>query len=154
MLTSARPASGQTIIRFPIPVPGQPQPPQEEPARQVTLFGVLATPNDQGVDPKLSTVEAQLRKLVPGHGFRLLGVQTRRLTVGQALEIPLGAGFTAATTLLHPLDDNGKVQLRCVVQANQIPQLDTLVTTPPNQLFFCEKPLPSGERLLIGVGAR
>ena len=126
----------------------------EIPARQVTLFGVLATPNDATMDPKLAAVATQLRKLLPNHGFRLLGVQSRRLTVGQSLSCSLGGGFTAGTTLLHPFDANGKVQLRCAVMLNQVPQLDTMVGTPPNQLFFCEKLLPSGQRLLLGVGAR
>lgn len=123
-------------------------------ARQVTLFGVLATPGDASLDPKLAAVAAQLRKLLPNHGFRLLGVQSRRLTVNQTLSCPLGDGFVAEATLLDPLDANGKVQLRCAVALRQVPQLGTLVGTPPNQLFFCEKLLPNGQRLLVGVGAR
>jgi hypothetical protein len=31
---------------------------------------------------------------------------------------------------------------------------DTLVATPPNQLFFCDRMIAGGQRLLIGVGAR
>ena len=30
----------------------------------------------------------------------------------------------------------------------------TFVRTPPNQLFFCDKMLPDGSRLLIGLGGR
>jgi hypothetical protein len=129
----------------------------DAPARQVTLFGVIATPNDPRIDPKLSKVEAQLRKLLPNHGFRLLDVKTKRLTAGQTLACDLGAGaggFQAATTLIQPIDENGKVQLRCAVLLNQNVQLESLVTTPPNQLFFCDKMLPDGTRLLIGIGAR
>jgi len=153
-------ATGQVAFRSPLPLSfqgagtGPAAPPDQDAARQVTLFGVLATPNDATMDPKLKAVATQLRKLLPNHGFRLLGVQSRRLTVGQNLTCPLGGGFTAGTTLLHPFDANGKVQLRCAVTFNQVPQLDTLVGTPPNQLFFCEKLLPSGQRLLLGVGAR
>ena len=32
--------------------------------------------------------------------------------------------------------------------------LATLVATPPNQLFFCDKSFPDNSRLLIGIGAR
>jgi hypothetical protein len=131
-----------------------PAQPPEEPARQVTLFGVIATPGNTFIDPKLAKVSAQLRKLLPDHGFRLLDVRTKRLTAGTSLLCNLGGGFTAATTLIHPADENGKVQLRCAVLLNQSVQLESLVTTPPNQLFFCEKTLNDGSRLLIGVGAR
>jgi hypothetical protein len=33
-------------------------------------------------------------------------------------------------------------------------QLESQVSTPPNQLFFSDKLLANGSRLLIGVGAR
>jgi hypothetical protein len=123
-------------------------------ARQVTLFGVIASPTDRRIDPKLSKVEAQLRKILPNHGFRLLDVQSKRLTRGQVIACPLEGGYTAAATLVQTADDNGKVQLRCAVLFQQAPQLETLVSTPPNQLFFCDKGLNDGTRLLIGIGAR
>jgi hypothetical protein len=129
----------------------------EPPGRQVTLFAVVASANDPRIDPRLVKVSAQLKKLLPGHGFRLLAVQTKRLTEGQGpLTCDLGDGVTAATTLVNALDDNGKVQLRCalLVGPAQATHLETTVSTPPNQLFFCEKTLPSGQQLLIGVGAR
>lgn len=126
----------------------------EEPARQVTLFGVIASPFDPTVDPKLARVAPQLRKLLPNHGFKLLGVQSKRLVAGQTLTCDLGHGFSAGATLNRPVDENGKVQLRCAVLQNQIMQLESLVATPPNQLFFCEKALPDGTRLLVGIGAR
>jgi hypothetical protein len=126
----------------------------DEPARQVTLFGVIASPFDLRIDPKLSRVAPQLRKLLPNHGFTLLGVESKRLTAGQTVACDLRGGFTAAATLTQPLDMNGKVQLRCAVLQNQTVQLESLVATPPNQLFFCEKGLPNGTRLLVGIGAR
>src|SRR4051794_26981098 len=126
----------------------------EEPARQVTLFGVIANPFDATVDPKLARIVPQLRKLLPNHGFRLLGVQSKRLTARQTVTCPLEDGFTAAATLTQPLDLNGKVQIRCAVLQNQAVQLESLVSTPANQLFFCEKALPNGTRLLVGIGAR
>ena len=155
------PASGQVVLRSPIPLQalglGQAQNQDGEdqaPGRQVTLFGVIAVPNDARIDPRLARIETQLRKLLPGHGFRLLGVQSKRLTTNQALTCPLGDNYTATTTLTNPFDENGKVQLRCSVVLNQVVQLESQVGTPPNQLFFCEKQLPNGSRLLVGVGAR
>lgn len=126
----------------------------EESARQVTLFGVIASPYDPAVDPKLARIAPQLHKLLPHHGFKLLGVQSKRLVAGQTLTCDLGHGFTAGATLNLPADENGKVQLRCAVLQNQLTQLESLVATPPNQLFFCEKGLPNGTRLLVGIGAR
>jgi hypothetical protein len=124
------------------------------PARQVTLFGIVATPNATAVDPKLRSIAPQLRRLLPNHGFKLLDVQSKRLVVGRTVTCNLGDGYTAATTLVQPLDEDGKVQLRCEIGLNDVPQLATVVATPPNQLFFCDKMLNNGSRLLIGVGAR
>jgi hypothetical protein len=124
------------------------------PARQVTVFGIVAVPNASMVDPKLEAVAPQLRKLLPNHGFTLLDVQSKRLTSGQTVTCDLGGGSTASTTLLQPLDDNGKVQLRCEIQLGGMPQHATIVATPPNQLFFCDKLRDDGSRLLIGIGAR
>ena len=123
-------------------------------ARQVSLLGVVATPGDLTTDPRLNSVAPQLRKLFPNNGFRLLDVRTKRLAPGQTVTCTLQSGYTASTTLVQPADENGKVQLVCSVSLNKSPQLETRVSTPPNQLFFCEKLLPSGQRLLLGVGAR
>jgi hypothetical protein len=131
------------------------------PPRQVTLFGVIASSKDRSIDPKLVKVAPQLRKILPGHGFRLLDVHSKRLKSGETLNGDLGDGFSASATLIPPADDNGKpaedngkVRIRCAVQLNQATQLETVVTTPPNQLFFCDKALSDGTRLLIGIGAR
>jgi hypothetical protein len=126
----------------------------DAPARQVTVFGVLATPDDAHTDPKLAKIEPQLRKLLPKHGFRLLDVQTKRLTSGKSLTCDLEDGYTASTTLVEPLDLNGKVQLRCTLLQKQAVRFETKVTTPANQLFFCDKVLENGSRILIGIGAR
>jgi hypothetical protein len=134
--------------------PARAQPPMDPAARQVTLFGVIASPFDLALDPKLAAVEPQLRKLLPNHGFKLLGVQSKRLTANQAVVCDLGDGFSASALLVDPLDRNGKVVLRCTVARNQAAMLESLVATPPNQLFFCDKPLPNGTRLLVGIGAR
>ena len=123
-------------------------------ARQVTLFGIMATPGSTEIDPKLATVSGQLRRLLPDHGFRLLDVRSQRLEPGQSVTCKLGDGYVAETKLVNPLDANGKIQLRCELRWQEQEQFATLVTTPPNQLFFCEKRLNNGSRMLIGVGAR
>ncbi len=124
------------------------------PARQVTLFGVIASPYDATVDPKLQKILPQLRKLLPDHGFKLLDVKSKRLTAGQTVMCDLGNGFTTTATLIEPIDENGKIPIRCAVLQNQAVLLESLVTTPENQLFFCEKGLPNDTRLLVGIGAR
>ena len=123
-------------------------------APQVTLFGIMATPGSTAIDPKLAPVSGQLRRLLPDHGFRLLDVRNKRLQPGQSVACKLGDGFVAETSLVKALDGNGKIQLRCELRWNEQQQFATLVTTPPNQLFFCEKRLNNGSRILIGVGAR
>ena len=124
------------------------------PARQVTLFGVVAVPGGKTTDPKLSKVGPQLRKILPGHGFKLLDVQSRSREVGQALSCDLGPGTVARATVTNALNDEGKVQIRVTLDQEGAPRSITDVATPPNQLFFCDKPLPDGSRLVIGVGAR
>ncbi|WP_406697964.1 hypothetical protein V5E97_03825 [Singulisphaera sp. Ch08] len=136
-------------------LPGNEAWPQgSEPARQVTVFGIVAVPNKTMIDPKLKAIAPQLRRLLPNHGFKLLDVQSKRLTTGQTVSCDLGGGAAAATTLMMPLDDNGKVQLRCEILQNEVSQVATMVSTPPNQLFFCDKARPDGSRILIGIGAR
>jgi hypothetical protein len=123
-------------------------------ARQVTVFGVIATPGDHRTDPKLARVEPQLRKLLPGYGFRLLDVQSKRLSAGEAVTCTLEDGFTTTTTLVRPVDDNGKVQLRCVVRRDQAVRFEKDVSTPQDQLFFWDQALEGGVHLLVGIGAR
>jgi hypothetical protein len=132
----------------------QAQPQAAEPARQVTLFAVIAVSGSSVIDPKLAGIEPQLRKLLPGHGFKLLDVRSKRLHAGESVHCDLGTGWTAASDLVQPLDPDGKVELRCRLWQNDIVQFDTRVATPPNQLFFCDRMIDNGKRLLIGVGAR
>ena len=129
---------------------GQPQ----HAARQVTVFGIIATPNSKVIDPKLEQIEFQLRKLLPDHGFKLLDVKSKRLQAGQAVRCDLGLGYTVSTALVLPLDGEGKVRLKCDLLLNEVVRFETLVSTPPNQLFFCDRMLDDGSRLLIGIGAR
>ena len=127
---------------------------QTGPTRQVTLFSVVAVPGGKTTDPKLSRVAPQLRKLLPGHGFRLLDVQSRARAVGETLSCDLGSGTVAQATVTEALTPEGKIQLRVTLDQDGAPRSITDVSTPPNQLFFCDRPLPDGSRLVIGVGAR
>jgi hypothetical protein len=123
-------------------------------ARQVTVFAILATADPAAIDPRLAGVETQLRKVMPDHGFKLLDVQSKRIEAKQAVSCDLGNGYKARTELVRPLDENGKVELRCSLALKSEPVFSALVRTPPNQLFFYERALKDGSRVLIGVGAR
>jgi hypothetical protein len=123
-------------------------------ARQVTIFGIVATPGAKDVDGKLATVAAQLRKLKPDHGFQFRSVESERLTPGKSLRCDLGDDLTAEAKLVHGSDAKGNVQIAFRLERKGRAEFRTKVTTPANQLFFCEKPLPGGDRLLIGVSAR
>jgi hypothetical protein len=127
----------------------------ESTGRQVTVFAILATRNAPTVDPRLtSNVKAQLRSILPDHGFKLLDVQSKNVEVNQVLTCDLGGGYTTETVLVKSLDENGKVQLRCKVAHDKVPEFTRLVKTPVNQLFFYERSLKNGSRVLIGVGVR
>lgn len=128
---------------------------KEADSRQVTLFGIIATPNDTTIDPKLIDIEPQLRKLFPHYGFRMIHARGKRLAEGETLECDLEDGYIAETRLNKAIDENGRVELRVVLTLEGEGQIATDVITPPNQLFFCDKRLSDGmTRLLIGVGAR
>lgn len=126
----------------------------DEKARQVTLFAIRAIPGSMELDPRLETVQGQLRKILPGYGFRLLDVQSKRIEASQSVSCNLGNGIKAETTLVRPFDENGKVQLRCSVYQKGTREFSALFKTPANQLFFYEQLLGDGTRVLIGVGAR
>ena len=126
----------------------------DEKARQVTLFAIRAIPRSKELDPRLETVQGQLRKLLPGYGFRLLDVQSKRIEAGQSVTCDLGNGAKAEAILVRPCDENGKVQLRCGVSQKGTQEFSALFKTPANQLFFYERLLGDGTRVLIGVGAR
>jgi hypothetical protein len=143
--------------------PSVPARAQEMPSRQVTLFGIVATPGKETVDKELKTIEPQLRQLLPGHGFKLLEVQSKRLTPGESVACKKLNGFVAELSLLSPIDTNGKVQLRFAMGTKTPGSADgqgiamesaTIVATPPNQLAFFDKKLPDGAKLIIGMGAR
>ena len=123
-------------------------------ARQVTVFGVLATPNAKTVDSRLSNIQSQLNKLLPKNGFKLLDARSERIVDGESITCSLGHGYKLTTLLVKPLDENGKVELRCELFRGKVSEFSTLVKTPLDQLFFCQRALSDGSQLLIGIGAR
>jgi hypothetical protein len=123
-------------------------------ARQVTVIGIIATPGSSAIDSRLTTIKSQLNKLRPKHGFKLLDAQSKRLEAGESVACDLKNGYTSETVLIRPLDDGGKVELRCKLRHDDARLFSTLVKTPLNQLFFHERELEDGSQLLIGVGAR
>ena len=128
---------------------------QGAPARQVVVFGVVATPGSAAMDAKIApVVQAQLRRLLPNHGFRVVKIKSDRVTVNKAVKCELEDGLAATAHLSNPLDPNGKVQMRFELTHNGVSQFQTIVATPPDQFNFFDKALPDGNRLLVGVGAR
>lgn len=125
-----------------------------EDARQVTVCGIIADPNNLSVDPKLAQIQPQLAKLLPKHGFKLIEAKTKRVKGGQSVSCDLGGGYAAEALLVESLDENGKVQLQCDLTLNSVSQFSTRVITPANQLFFCDQKRGDGTHLLIAVGAR
>jgi hypothetical protein len=155
-LRGLRTASASAPVPAASPSPA-PSASADEPgeARQVTVFAIRVLPGESTIDPRLLSVKAQLRKILPEHGFELLEVQTGRLDPGETLKCDLGRGWRAKTTLMPPsADDFGRVRLRCELVDGDEPRFSTLVDAPENQLFFYERTLRDGMRVLIGVGAR
>jgi hypothetical protein len=124
-------------------------------SRQVTVFGILATPNSKAVDSRLSSdFRVQLEKLLPKNSFRMLDARSGCIVDGESITCRLGHGYSLTTLLVKPLDENGKVELRCDLLHDDVSEFSTLVKTPLDQLFFCRRELSDGSQLLIGVGAR
>lgn len=126
------------------------------PGRQVTVFGVLATPGQGADDPKLKEILPQLQATLPGHSFKLLKVESKRVAAGEAVACDMGGGFVATSQLVDPLDSSGKVQLRFAFSVGGLPQYQTVVSTPPNQVFYVNRMLnnANNEQLVVGIGAR
>lgn len=125
------------------------------PSRQVTLFAVVADPNNTAIDPKLKPIEAQLKRLLPRHGFRLLDSRSQRLATNGEIQCKIDNTLAAKAELVDPLDANGKMEF-CfsLVTPGGGNLVSTIVSVPPNQLCFYDKALPDGSRLLIGIGGR
>jgi hypothetical protein len=128
--------------------------PDEIIARQVTVFGVIATPGDRTTDARLVRYNNELSELIPYHGFKLLEAQSNRIIDGESVICTLGNGYTVKASLVKSLNENGKVEIRCELFHDHASQFSTLVKSPLHQLFFCQEALPDGTQLLIGIGAR
>ncbi len=128
---------------------------QGAPARQVVMFAVHATPGGVAMDRKISpAIQAELRKALPNHSFKLVKVKSERVMAGQSMTADLGDGFGATAQLLNPLDPNGKVQVRFELSRFESSMFQTVVVTPPDQFNYFDKRLDDGSRLLLGIGAR
>lgn len=123
-------------------------------ARQVTVFGIVATPQSSTIDSRLVSLKSQLDKLKPKHGFKLLDTQSKRIEAGESVTCDFKNGYTSETILVRPMNDNGKVELRCELWHDDARLFAKVVKTPLNQLFFYERELDDGSQLLIGVGVR
>jgi hypothetical protein len=123
--------------------------------RQVTVLGILAIPGGKTSDSQLANVLPQLNHLLPHYGFKVLDVHSARIVAGESVKCELGHGFKSTTTLVRPLDEDGKVRLRCELTLDGELQFSANVRTPINQVFFCERPyLSDGSKLLLGLGVR
>ncbi len=92
------------------------------------------------MDAKIApVVQAQLRRLLPNHGFRLIKIKSDRVVVNGAVKCDLGAGYVATAHLSNPLDPNGKVQMRFELTQHDVSQFQTIVATPPDQFNFFDK---------------
>lgn len=138
------------------PSPVHPGQVQLQGARQTTLFAIVADPKNQAIDPKLKPIEAQLKRLLPNHGFKLLDSKTQRLVPGgPGLICKIDPKLGAKAELVTPLNIDGKIEFRfSLITPAGLSVVSTVVSTPPNQLCFYDKVLPDGQRLLIGIGAR
>ncbi|WP_206107741.1 hypothetical protein [Paludisphaera rhizosphaerae] len=121
---------------------------------QVTVFAIKATPNASAIDPRLSEVRDQLRKVLPNHGFELIATRSERLQPGETLPCDLGEDRVAETT--YESAEAGRISFLCSFREgpSDAPAYTTHVDAPENQLFFYERSLRDGSRVLIGVGAR
>ncbi len=126
---------------------------RESASHQVTLFGIQAVPGDSDSDPELSKVLPQLRKILPDHGFKLLGTTNARRSFGEQVVCDLGQGLRLRAELVEP-ERSGKIRLDVALDDDGQEQFMIAVSTPLNQLFFLDKKLKDGNLLLIGVGAR
>ena len=104
--------------------------------------------------PKLKEVLPQLNTNFPGHSFRLLKAESKRVLAGQTVSVDLGDGFVASSQLVSPFDQNGKIPMRFDLSLFGISQFQMIVTTPPNQISYVNRMLPNGNRLIVGIGAR
>lgn len=79
---------------------------------RVTVLTVLATANDQKVEPKLKDIAAEARKHDPTlTGFRLERVTSKPVTIGRKEVFELVEGATAEVTVLSREAKTGRYRL-------------------------------------------
>ncbi len=127
-------------------------------SRQLTVVAIRATPEGKSegktIDPKLDAIKTQLNRLMPRHGFKLLDVQSKQLTTGGSVRCDLRGGYSAQVSLVGVVDEDGKLPVRYEVFHDDERQVMRLVKSPLNQLFFCERELADGSKLLLAIGIR
>lgn len=129
-------------------------PKRAEEAYQVTAMTILAEKGTGETDPKLATVNGRLMQILPGHYFRLVEGRTSRLEPGQSFAIKAAQESVLTVALNRAMNEDGKVQLDLVLKSKNQEQFETVVKTPPNQLFFIDQKMSDSQRQLIAVGAR
>ncbi|GAC1303893.1 MAG: hypothetical protein NVSMB14_12000 [Isosphaeraceae bacterium] len=120
----------------------------------VTVCGILAVPGREDVDPRLKRIAGRLRKLYPHHGFRLLAVTSRGLSIDQPLYCKLDVSRIARVTLEDPADADGKLRLLLSLDEAERSRLRVRVSLPPSQLVPLEHKLPDRSILLLSLAAR
>ena len=119
----------------------------DDEARQVTVFGIIATPGSKTADTNLTTIKAQLDKLLPKHGFRLLDAQSKRIVAGESVTCDLSNGYTVVISLVQAVDEDGKVQIRCELFQDQDRQFSTAGQDSAESTFL----LPAGPPRRIAI---
>lgn len=128
--------------------------PKSEIACQITAMTILAEKGTGQLDPKLETVNDRLLQILPGHFFKLIEGRTTRLEENQFFTIKASQDSKLSVTLKQATTDEGKVELVLKLNRKNQQVFESVVKTPPNQLFFVDQKISDTQRQLIAVGAR
>lgn len=131
---------------------GKPMP--VENGRQVTVMTIQAIKGGGPFDQRLANVSAQLSQILPGHQFKLIEGRTRRITTKEAFTVKAGENSVLTIEMREPFSADGKVHLNLRLAIAGRETFESVIKTPPNQLFFLDRRLNEKDRLLIAVGAR
>lgn len=115
---------------------------------------ILAEKGTGELDPKLETVNDRLLQILPGHFFKLIEGRTSRLEEKQFFTIKASQDSKLSVTLNQTATEEGKVELVLKLNRNNQQVFESVVKTPPNQLFFVDQKISDTQRQLIAVGAR
>jgi len=127
---------------------------QDFAGRQVTVMVIRAKKNAPTTDPKLAPFESRLTQLLPEFGFSLENGKSRELAEGEALDLMLKMEKKLSVRMVDAEDADGKVQMKVRCETGSQVLIDSMIRTPPNQLFFLDHRIDDTEHLLIAVGAR